>query len=347
MKGKNKHFSKLFLRNSLVIFVCLLVCIFFLFLLTFISYKLGILSERAGNPIVVLIMLLLISLILGAVLSVFGAKKITKPIEKLKNATSEIAKGNFDVVVESDKNPELEELIDNFNKMAKELKNNETLKTDFISNVSHEFKTPLSVISAYSKALRKNDLPPKTRKKYEEVLDSNINKLSTLTSNILMLSKVENQEIVLDKTEFLIDEQIRKSILALEPEWKKKNISFDLMLPTTKYYGNADLISQVWQNIIGNAIKFSNQNSKITISLTSNYQQTTIRISDNGIGMNEETIKHIFDKFYQGDTSHSVEGNGLGLALVSRILKISNGEISVKSAENKGTTFIVTLKNEE
>ena len=184
----------------------------------------------------------------------------------------------------------------------------------------------------------------KTRKHYEEVLDSNIKKLTNLTSNILSLSKIENQQIVPDKTEFLLDEQIRQSILFLEPEWRKKNIDFNLSLPKTKIYGSAELLSQVWQNLIGNAIKFSNQDGKVSIEITQQESIVSVRISDNGIGMNEEIMKHIFDKFYQGDKSHTSEGNGLGLTLVSRILKISDGEISVSSKENKGTTFVVTLK---
>lgn len=343
MKKKNEKFSKLFLRNTLVIFACLLVCITILFVFTLISYKLGFLSEKQGGPLGVVFIIFLVSLLIGAVISVFGAKKLTKPIKELENATNEITKGNFDIQVARAKNPELENLIDNFNKMARELKNNETLKSDFISNVSHEFKTPLAIIKSTSQALQEDNLDKQTKEEYQEILNKNISKLTNLTSNILCLSKIENQEIVPNKTEFLLDEQIRYCILSLEPEWQKKNIEFDLKLPKTTFYGSQELLSQVWQNIIGNAIKFSHENGKISISLTSN-EDIIVRISDNGIGMNEETQKRIFDKFYQGDTSHSKDGNGLGLVLVSRILKISNGEITVKSKENKGTTFVITLK---
>lgn len=341
---KNKKFSKLFLRNSLIIFACLLFCISVLFVITFVSYKLGWLSERHGGPIGVVLIIFLISLCIGSVISFVGARKITKPIQDLENATTEITKGNFDIQVAPTKNPELENLIENFNIMARELKNNETLKSDFISNVSHEFKTPLAIIQSTSQALQENDLDKQTKEEYQEILNKNIAKLTNLTSNILCLSKIENQEIVPDKTEFLLDEQIRYCILGLEPKWQKKNIEFDLKLPKTTFYGSKDLLSQVWQNLIDNAIKFSNDNGKISISLTSN-EETIFRITDNGIGMSEETQKRIFDKFYQGDTSHSKDGNGLGLALVSRILKIYNGEISVSSKKNYGTTFVVTLKN--
>lgn len=341
---KNKKFSKLFLRNTLVIFACLLACIVILFMFTIISYKLGFLSKKRGGPIGVIIIIFLISLLIGAVISALGGKKLTKPIQELERATTEITKGNFDIQVSPSKNSELETLIENFNKMARELKNNETLKSDFISNVSHEFKTPLAIIQSTTEALQGDYLDKKTREEYQEILNKNVSKLTNLTSNILSLSKIGNQEIVPNKVEFLLDEQIRHCILSLEPEWQKKNVEFDLTLPETLFYGSQELLSQVWYNLISNAIKFSNEKGKISIMLTSN-EAVVVRITDNGIGMSEQTLKRIFDKFYQADGSRSKEGNGLGLALVSRILKISDGEIKVSSKENQGTTFVVTLKN--
>jgi len=227
--------------------------------------------------------------------------------------------------------------------MTEELKSIETLKTDFISGVSHEFKTPLSVIQSYSKALRKPNIDEETRKKYEKVIDTNIQKLTNLTNNILGLTKIENQQIIRDECEFLIDEQIRQCIVSLEPEWKEKNIEFDLDLTPIQYYGSKSLMAQVWQNLIGNAIKYSNNEGKISISLKKENEKIIIKISDNGIGMSEETQKHIFDKFYQADTSRSSSGNGLGLAIVSKILEISNGSITVESQENKGSTFTVII----
>lgn len=346
MKSKqNKGFRSLLVTTTLIIFVCLSISLLFLFLITILSHKLGLLSTRRSSFFGIVLVLFLISLFIGTIISTLGAKKITMPIRELEKAMSQIAKGNFDIQVSPVKNGELNEFVSNFNLMVRELKSNETLKTDFISNVSHEFKTPLSVIQAYSKSLRRSDLDNDTRKHYEEVLDSNIKKLTNLTSNILSLSKLENQEIVLNKTEFYLDEQIRQSILFLEPEWQKKDIEFDLKLPKTTYYGSQELLDQVWQNLISNAIKFSHTQGKITISIQSNDEHHIISITDNGIGMDDETQKRIFDKFYQGDNSHSSEGNGLGLALVSRILNICDGKISVSSKKDKGSTFIVTLNN--
>ena len=346
--GKNTdRFSRLALRNTVVIFVCLLACIVFFFVVLIVLLQFGLLSPKANNSITIIILLFLSSLIMGITVSAVGAKKISKPIIELESATEEIAKGNFDICIEYEKDSELADLIENFNMMAKELKSNETLKNDFISNVSHEFKTPLAVIQSYSKSLRRKDLDDNTRKKYEEVLDNNIKKLTNLTTNILSLSKIENQKIIAHKGNFSLDEQIRQSILSLEPEWKKKNLEFNLNLDEVSIFGSEELLAQVWQNLIHNAIKFSKENDFISISLKDYEDKCVVEVCDNGIGMNEETLKHIFDKFYQGDTSHSKEGNGLGLALVYRILKISGGSITATSKENEGTTFVVTLLKEE
>lgn len=338
-----KKLGRLLIVTTLLIFGCSILAVGFIITAFTIAYNTGIVFGPRGIKIFPFIVLLLISLFFGTIISFIAARKVTMPMKTFERVTNEVAKGNFDVQLPLTKNEEMNELIVNFNKMVRELKSNETLKSDFISNVSHEFKTPLSTIQAYSKALRNKDLDDEMRKRYEEILDSNIKKLTNLTSNILSLSKIENQEIVASKVHYFLDEEIRQSILSLESEWQKKNIEFDLMLEPVKHFGNKELLSQVWQNLIGNAIKFSNVNGKILISTAKFENKIKVRITDFGIGMDEETKKHIYDKFYQGDTSHNAEGNGLGLALVSRILKILNAEISVTSAPNEGATFVIIL----
>lgn len=347
IKNQEKKSGNLFLSNIMIIFFSLFSCFLMIFVAIGVFLYYDIISSNRGNWIWILLMILGVSILIGSLISFLAARTITKPIHELEKATEQITKGNFDIQVPLVRNQELNRFIQNFNIMAKELKSNETLKNDFVSNVSHEFKTPLAVIQAYSKYLRRADLDEKTKKQYEEVIDSNIKKLTNLTSNILSLSKIENQQIVANKTNFLLDEQIRQSILFLEPEWSKKNIEFDLSLPKTQCYGSQDLLSQVWQNIIGNAIKYSDNDKTIKIKLFEQENKINIEIADEGIGMSEETQKHIFDKFFQGDKSRSADGNGLGLALVSRILKICDGEISVVSQEKKGTTFVVSLKTEK
>lgn len=342
---RKKKLSKVFVQNSFIILWTLLLMFVFVFVVSILAFEAGIIFGKEIHPFGVFLMIMLVVFCIIFCYFYHHITQINDSIKALEEATEQVAKGDFAVEVELTNNDDINSFIVNFNKMVRELDNMETLKEDFISNVSHEFKTPLTVIQSYSKALQKPDLDPETRKAYGAVLDQNIKRLSTLTTNILSLSRLENQEIALNKKNFLIDEQIRQSILDLEPQWSKKNIEFKLDLPKTEFYGPEDLIGQVWQNIIGNAIKFSNDNGEIAISISQTDDDIHITIADNGIGMDEATASKIFDKFYQGDTSHSSEGNGLGLALVSRIVKICDGLVSVKSELNKGSTFFVTLPN--
>ncbi len=343
---KTRSLTKLFLKNMLVVFACFLFTILIISLIPIAGPSFEKMPKAHRNPITVVFVLLVMGLVVGALVSFIKARNVIVPLSEIEKAMIEISKGNFNVQVKIFGESEFNDFIDTFNKMAKELKNNETLKSDFISNVSHEFKTPLSVIQSYSKMLKRSDIDEETKKHYLEVLENNVKKLTTLTSNILSLSKIENQEIVINKSEFLLDEQIRQVIVLLEPEWKKKNILFKLNLPKTKFYGSSELLEQVWQNLISNAIKFSNDGGKITIIIVSSEDSVEIKIADYGSGMNPVVQARIFEKFYQGDTSHSKEGNGLGLALVNRIVKISDGKIDVYSKEGEGSTFVVTLKKE-
>ena len=339
----SKKYNRFFLQTTGIVFASQLVSLVLFYGMNILGLQLEFFNLEETPPILTFSILLIISSVVGVGISFLLAKILTKPLQKLQNASEEISKGNFDVAIEPSKNPVLNDLIEDFNKMARELKSIETLKSDFISNVSHEFKTPLAVIQSYSKALRRKDLDDETRKKYEKVLDNNIKKLTNLTSNILNLSKIENQQMVIDKTNFLLDEQIRQSILTLEPEWSAKNIEFDLNLTKTIYNGSKELMSQVWQNLIGNAIKFSHDSGKISISIKKERGKIVVTITDEGIGMSEETLNHMYEKFFQGDNSRASVGNGLGLSLVSRIIAISEGEISATSKLGEGTTFTIIL----
>ncbi len=345
IRNRKKKMSNAFIHNSVLILWTLLLVFVFVLVVSILAFEAGILFGKNINPFGVFLFTILLLFCLVFCYFYHHITKINDAIKDHEEATEQVAKGDFNIEVELTSSEDINSFILNFNKMVHELDNMETLKEDFISNVSHEFKTPLTVIQSYSKALQKPDLDPETRKIYGAVLDQNIKKLSTLTTNILSLSRLENQEIALNKKTFLIDEQIRQSILNLEPQWSKKNIDFKLELPRTEFFGPEELLEQVWQNIIGNAIKFSNENGEIAISLSKTDDDVHISIADNGIGMDETTCAKVFEKFYQGDTSHSSEGNGLGLALVKRIVKICDGLVSVKSELGKGTTFFITLPN--
>ncbi|MCC5911042.1 MAG: HAMP domain-containing histidine kinase [Clostridiaceae bacterium] len=280
---------------------------------------------------------------IGALLIMLLAKRVVKPILKLTSATQEVAKGNFDIQIKNKSNDEIGQLTQNFNKMTRELKNIEYLRKDFITNVSHEFKTPIASIQGFARLLQKGNLSEKEKEEYTNIIVEETARLSNLSSNILKLSKLENQEIVEKEVVFSLDEQMRRSILLLEYEWSKKNIEFDLELDKVKYQGDEELLQQVWINLLGNAIKFSNGDSIISIRLEQTDSTVEVKISDHGIGMSEATMGRIFEKFYQGDKAHSYEGNGLGLPLVKRILDLYGGNIYVKSKLNEGSTFTVEL----
>ena len=234
-------------------------------------------------------------------------------------------------------------MYENFNAMTRELSGIETLRSDFIANVSHEFKTPLTAIEGYAALLRNRELTEKQRKDYLDKIAGNARKLSELTGNILWLSKLENQSVIPNKKYYRLDEQIRKTVLSLENEWSVKHLDFDIALPKTDFFGNEGLLYHVWFNLIGNAIKFSHENQTVKISMEEADGEVVVVIADSGCGMEEEAQRHIFEKFYQADKSHAKEGNGLGLTLVKRIVDLCNGHIAVESQLKKGSVFIVRL----
>ena len=286
---------------------------------------------------------LLSYIIFGALLIALSGQRAVKPILKLNAATQEVAKGNFDVQVENNSNDEVGQLTKNFNKMTLELKRIEYLRKDFINSVSHEFKTPIASIQGFAKLLQKGNLSEVEKQEYADIIVEETTRLSKLSSNILRLSSLDNQEMIDRKTLFSLDEQIRKTILLLEHEWSNKNIDFDIELDEVQYQGDEELLQQVWINLLNNAIKFSDTNSSITVRLNKTDSTVKVEISDTGIGMREETMLRIFEKFYQGDKAHSYDGNGLGLSLVKRILDLCDGNIHVKSKLNEGSTFTVEL----
>ena len=227
--------------------------------------------------------------------------------------------------------------------MAESLEALENSRRNFVSNVSHEFKTPINAIEGYTTLLQDCENLTAEQQEYVEKIIFNTQRLSTLVGNILLLSKIENQSIQTNKVRFRIDEQIRQSIVALEPDWEKKDIQFDAELELLEYTGNENLLRHVWDNIIGNAVKFSPVGGEVKICLFKKNGIITFTVEDRGPGLSDKAAKHIFDKFYQEDTSHKSEGNGLGLALVHRILTICGGDIKAENCEEGGCRFTVEL----
>ncbi|MBQ8640036.1 MAG: HAMP domain-containing histidine kinase [Lachnospiraceae bacterium] len=308
----------------------------------------GISFYKIPNPAMATLIISILCLILGYVASFYLLTKVFRPLEQLSEASQQIANGNYDVRVEYDGSiAELAHTIENFNFMVQELNSVEIISKDFIANVSHEFKTPLSSISGYVTLLQDPELTADERSEYIQMAFFNIEKLNDLTGNILQLSKLEHQNTLNNTVTYRLDEQIREAIVLLEPRWSQKEINLELDLPSTIYCGQQALLFQVWTNLIGNAIKFSNQNDTISIRLGKKRNDIEVIVSDNGIGMSAETMAHMFDKFYQGDSSRRSQGSGLGLALCKKILDLCDGRIYVSSEPEKGSTFLVRLPMEE
>lgn len=295
-----------------------------------------------------LLTLAILSLLLSTALTWLLSRVFFNPIKKLTTAMGQVAKGDFSVRLDGNSTAqEVYDLYAGFNLMAKELGNTEILQTDFVSNASHEFKTPLNAIEGYSTLLQNSDNLNEQQREYVDKIIFNTKRLSSLTGSILLLSKIENQSIPTNQTHFRLDEQIRQSILALETAWEPKDIEFDVDLEVVTYYGNENLLHHVWDNLISNAIKFNPVGGRITIFLGRERNSFCCTVADTGPGISEEAISHIFDKFYQADSSHREQGNGLGLALVKRIVALEGGTVEAKNLPEGGCQFIVRLKNEK
>lgn len=286
----------------------------------------------------------LYALIIGTVAARFLSRIFFEPITKLREAMRKVADGELNTVLETKStSTEIQELYAGFNLMTQELSSTEMLQSDFVSSVSHEIKTPINAIEGYTTLLQSTENIDEVENEYIERILFNTRRLSTMVSNILLLSKLENQSISAHRTRFSLDEQIRQSILALETAWTEKNIEFDVVMDSVTYLGNENLMRHVWDNIIGNAIKFSPERGVVTIRLYQKEKQIIFTVDDEGPGFSEDVRNRLFDKFYQEDSSHKQEGNGLGLALVKRILTISKGDIIAENKMEGGCRFTVTL----
>ena len=290
-------------------------------------------------------------LIVGAVVAVgvtIGFNRFfLVPIEKLNGSMDKVAKGDFKFRLEKDKVVvrEFRNMYDNFNIMVGELQSMETVQSDFVSNVSHEFKTPINAIEGYSMLLQGSGDISEEQRMYIEKILFNTQRLSVLVGNILLLAKLDNQSIQTQATTYRLDEQIRRAILLLELQWTEKDLELDVELEEIEYRGTEDFLLHVWSNLLGNAVKFSPKGGKITVRLQQVDGEAVFSVADEGPGIDESAKARIFNKFYQGDNAHKEKGNGLGLALAKRIVDINKGGIGVENLPDKGCRFTVILKN--
>ncbi len=356
---KKRNIRRLFrsVNNFLVFFLLVsfvVTCCMLLFLAT-LAKDLGIVFTEqtiAGAAKITFLNVLLLTLLFAVIDFVRRKLTVDRPVKRITEATARITQGDFSVRIPLLKGGEstdgFNEIIRSINTMTQELSGIETLRTDFIANVSHELKTPLAVIGNYAALLRQPGVTEAEKAEYAGLISDTAHKLAQLVTNILKLNKLENQQIFPQLQEFDVTEQLCRSLLQFENLWEQKNIDIETQLEEPVLIrSDPELLSLVWNNLISNALKFTPEGGTVRVSLTAEIGRVLVTISDTGCGMTPQVGQHIFEKFYQGDPSHSSLGNGLGLALVKRVADILNAEIRVESAAGKGSTFTVILGRTE
>lgn len=284
----------------------------------------------------------LTSIIIGTIIAIFFSRKPLRPFREIMNALDRIADGDYTVRLHLKGPEEFKTMSDKFNHMAKELDSVEMLRKDFVNHFSHEFKTPIVSIRGFAKALKWEDLSNEERTEYLDIIISESERLSTLSTNILYLSKLENQTILTDKKMLNVSEQLRRIIVLLDHKITGKNL--ELLFDSQEYYllGNEEMLRQMWINLLDNAFKFSPEGGTVSILIREASGRIEFQITNEAPTLSDEALKHLFDQFYQSDPSHATPGNGLGLSIVKKIIDLHSGTISVSSADNR-CTFEVTL----
>ena len=333
-------------RNELILIIFLLMAVTSAFTVAVYAILNFIVPKFTNyDPVLTIAASLIACTGIATLLSSILTKWILRPLKEMIDATKRIAKGDFKVRINEsfDESSDFGILQRSFNHMTTELDGIEMFRSDFINNFSHEFKTPIVSIQGFARQLRAGGLSDAEVKEYADIIVTESDRLAAMSSNVLLLSKLENQQIVTDMTEFYLDEQIRTCLLLLEKQWSAKDIELNIDLDPTLYRFNEDMLSHVWINLFSNAFKFTPARGTVSCTLRKAANSVTVTISDTGCGMTDEEKLHIFEKFYQGEASHSGEGNGVGLTIVSRILVLCKGQIAVESAPDMGTVFTVTL----
>ena len=346
-KQRNHRFS-LTLMLSAVVFCVLLVATLFSLLIVVILSRTGVINQVGDtfDAKDIVWLMVLISIVIGTGVTLLAGKFPLIPINEMVNKLNALASGNFKTRLHFgkllSKNPTFSELSESFNTLAEELENTEMLRSDFINNISHEFKTPIVSISGLAKLLRKGNLSEEQRLQSLAAIEEESIRLSRMATNFLNLTKVENQTILTDCVSYNLSEQLRSCVLLLESAWEKKNIDLQLDFDEYTVEANEELMKQVFINLIDNAIKFTDYGGTVGIKIVDKGESYDVSVSNTGIDISPEDQKRIFNKFYQADKSHSTEGNGIGLAIVKYIVELHKGSVSVES-KNGMTTFSITL----
>ncbi len=337
-KERKNRFSLSILLSAFVVSVLFISVALIVVAIWLLSYF-GVIDSFGNNPSAILTLVIVgqSSILISFGISFFLVKIPLKPINTLINHMNRLAAGDFKTRLDFGKkltnNPTFREISESFNRMAEELENTEMLRTDFINNFSHEFKTPIVSIAGLAKLVNKGDLDEEQRTQYLNAIETESLRLADMATNVLNLTKVENQTILSDITEFNLSEQIRSSVLLLENKWTAKDIELSLEFDEYLIEGNEELLKQVWINLLDNAIKFSPHGGSVSVDLRSDDEYVKVSVQNTGSEISEEDRQKIWNKFYQADRSHTTEGNGIGLAIVKRIAGLHGGDVAVESKD--------------
>ncbi len=353
--------TRMALAFAAVVFCIMLLTIALVTLGSFLLTRVGVLRKFDDDRFLFFFTFFLFSLAIGTVVAALVSRLPLKPIRKIMYATDRIADGDYSVRIHLKRPEEFRNLGEKFNHMAEELGSVEMLRNDFVNNFSHEFKTPIVSIRGFAKMLKRDDLTPEERDEYLDIIIQESQRLADLSMNVLNLSKVEQQTILTEKEQINITEQIRLAIALMDSKWQDKEVSYQMDGQELYTYGNEELLKQVWINLLDNAIKFSPDHSQVRICLSwneggihghenqgmdsreSEELPITVTIANQGVAISPESAAHIFDKFYQGDLSRTVKGNGLGLTIAKNIVKLHRGKLILKSSDQDWTIFQVSL----
>ena len=333
---------------AIFVFVMLLIAIAVAAITIYIFAGFGIIVVRDGQIrlIPVILVMSTVSMIIGAGVAFYTSRFPLKPINEMINKMNRLAAGDFRARLQfgrvASSHAAFAEITAAFNKMAEQLENTELLRHDFINNFSHEFKTPIVSIAGFARLLSKGNLSEEQKSSYLSSILEESNRLSYMATNVLNLTKVENQTILTDITEFNLSEQIRSAVLLLEGKWSVKDIEFELDFDEYTVAANEEMLKQVWINLIDNAVKFSPVGGSVSVDITENYRGVTVKVTNTGSEIPADKLDKIFGKFYQADESHATHGNGIGLAIVKRVISLHGGEVTAESGGGE-TTFTVVL----
>ncbi len=329
-------------RITMVVFASILFSQTFTFFIFALLLRLKLIIPQA-NFTVYLAAAFGASCILGTTIAAFLSNQLSDAYERYKRALREIACGNFDVCVPEDKTALFGQIAHDINLTARELKNNRIMRNDFVSNFSHELKTPIVSINGFAELLMADNVNEEERREYAAIIYQESSRLLNLAKNTLLLSKLEGQSAVFEKKLFRLDESVENAAIMLAKQIKEKNVSLKCDLDKIYYFWDADLFSQVAINLLSNAIKYGGENGVVEVSLKQKEDNVRFSVKDHGVGMDEKTLSRVFERYFQGDGSHKSEGNGLGLSIVDKIIKLCGGKIEVYSKPDAGSEFLVIL----